>query len=475
MTLVSKLFVSSDSLVQVVTAAGDPSSGFVAPQGSTYLRTDGGASTTLYVKSGPAATDWSAVSAGGSTSVAWNDVTSKPSGIVSSSTQVIYGNISGIPTGLLSSSAQVSFAGISGVPSGIVSASSQVVFSSISGRPTGLVSSSAQFSNTAITWSATQTFSTEPQFNAGGQTLRLGATSGDHTYLALYARTTSPSTRTGWIGYGSAGTNDLSITNEANGPINFSTNGTLRATMNSNGLSVAANRYNGSSGNALVDASDGSYLALYDLSGNKAMQLGPSGDPSNYHNNTTHYFRNRAASAFYATINAGGISVTANSYNNSSGNRILYQDGTYTRLYDVSNNVVSYLAGADSYIDSNILYFRNAGGSTNHGYINSAGLTAINFFYSSDRRLKTDVVSLTSASEKLSKLNGYTYTFLKNKETQYGVMADEVEKVLPHAVTLSEDGYKAVAYDRIIPLLINAINEQRVQIQELQRAAEKPQ
>jgi hypothetical protein len=47
---------------QVLDGAGDPSAapGLAAPQGAVFLRRDGGASTTLYVKTGPLATDWTA-------------------------------------------------------------------------------------------------------------------------------------------------------------------------------------------------------------------------------------------------------------------------------------------------------------------------------------------------------------------------------------------------------------------------------
>ena len=52
---------------------------------------------------------------------------------------------------------------------------------------------------------------------------------------------------------------------------------------------------------------------------------------------------------------------------------------------------------------------------------------------------------------------------------QIGVIAQEVEKVLPQTVLTPEDGYKSVDYSRFTPILIEAIKEQQKQIDELQK------
>ena len=48
-----------------------------------------------------------------------------------------------------------------------------------------------------------------------------------------------------------------------------------------------------------------------------------------------------------------------------------------------------------------------------------------------------------------------------------GVIAQEIEKVLPEVVTTRSNGYKAVNYEKIVALLIEAIKEQQIQIDEL--------
>ena len=50
-----------------------------------------------------------------------------------------------------------------------------------------------------------------------------------------------------------------------------------------------------------------------------------------------------------------------------------------------------------------------------------------------------------------------------------GVIAQEIEEVLPEVVTTRDNGYKAVKYEKIVPLLIEAIKEQQEQIDELRK------
>jgi len=53
------------------------------------------------------------------------------------------------------------------------------------------------------------------------------------------------------------------------------------------------------------------------------------------------------------------------------------------------------------------------------------------------------------------------------------VIAQEVEKVLPEVVQTRESGYKAVKYEKIVPLLIEGIKEQQEQIEELKKEVEE--
>ena len=104
----------------------------------------------------------------------------------------------------------------------------------------------------------------------------------------------------------------------------------------------------------------------------------------------------------------------------------------------------------------------------------------------SDERLKTGITTVTDALTKVSQLNGVEFTRKNNGQRSAGVIAQEVEKVLPQAIrekklplqTGEEDTlYKTVEYDALHSLYIEAIKElkdtvekQAVQIKELQRA-----
>ena len=86
---------------------------------------------------------------------------------------------------------------------------------------------------------------------------------------------------------------------------------------------------------------------------------------------------------------------------------------------------------------------------------------------SSDERLKTDIKRIDNALDKVSELAGYTFMKEGSNVRQTGVIAQEVEKVLPEAVSEGEDGYKGVAYANMVGLLIEAINELRAEVNDI--------
>ncbi|WP_454877404.1 tail fiber domain-containing protein [Serratia inhibens] len=102
--------------------------------------------------------------------------------------------------------------------------------------------------------------------------------------------------------------------------------------------------------------------------------------------------------------------------------------------------------------------FRNGG----NAYTNGAWLS------SSDARMKTEIVKIEGALEKLGKISGYTY--LKQGVPEAGVIAQEVENVLPQTVTTTElklnDGSvlkdaRGININGVVALLIEALKEER--------------
>src|SRR6056300_122145 len=94
-------------------------------------------------------------------------------------------------------------------------------------------------------------------------------------------------------------------------------------------------------------------------------------------------------------------------------------------------------------------------------------------YSSSDKRWKTNIKLIESPLEKLQKLSGVEFDWIEDWEVHgnggndVGVIAQEVELVLPQAVQTRDSGMKAVRYEKLIPLLIETIKEQQKQIDEL--------
>ena len=84
-------------------------------------------------------------------------------------------------------------------------------------------------------------------------------------------------------------------------------------------------------------------------------------------------------------------------------------------------------------------------------------------FNSSDERLKDNISKIEDPLAKVVSLGGYTFDWNENTKkegTETGVIAQEVEALgLPGIVTTRDDGYKAVRYEKLVPLLIEAIKE----------------
>lgn len=108
----------------------------------------------------------------------------------------------------------------------------------------------------------------------------------------------------------------------------------------------------------------------------------------------------------------------------------------------------------------------------------------ITAFYSSDASLKENVKNIENPLDKINQINGVTFDWTEDyikqnggeddyfvRKNDIGVIAQEVEKVLPQVVATRSDGIKAVKYDRIVALLIESIKELKKEIEELKSGA----
>lgn len=109
-------------------------------------------------------------------------------------------------------------------------------------------------------------------------------------------------------------------------------------------------------------------------------------------------------------------------------------------------------------------------GLTINGAITATG--DITAYYSSDERLKNNIEIIPNAIDKINQIKGVSWDWNElsgHEGHDVGVIAQDLEKVLPEVVVDRDNGYKAVRYDKIVALLIEGIKEQQGEINELRK------
>ena len=96
------------------------------------------------------------------------------------------------------------------------------------------------------------------------------------------------------------------------------------------------------------------------------------------------------------------------------------------------------------------------------------------YYSSSDKRLKENIENIDNPINKIEQINGVSFDWKEEMQPKYsgkdyGVLAQEIELVLPEAVKDKENGFKSVKYNSIIPLLIECIKDQEKRIKELEK------
>ena len=130
--------------------------------------------------------------------------------------------------------------------------------------------------------------------------------------------------------------------------------------------------------------------------------------------------------------------------------------------------------------DAGTYIYRNQSGSekltieaSNGNLVSQGNITAF-----SDIRLKEDIKTIDNALDKVSKLRGVEYTRKETKEREIGVIAQEVKEVIPELVNVKENtdslgegmlDIHVMKYQNTVGLLIEAIKELKVEIEELKK------
>ena len=158
-----------------------------------------------------------------------------------------------------------------------------------------------------------------------------------------------------------------------------------------------------------------------------------------------------------STLNVAGAAYITGNIGRDTTDYISFSNNAYMNVTINGSNEFRFEADGDFHADKDVIAYS----------------TTV-----SDERLKTDIVKIENATDKVSQLNGYTFTYKSDGKKSAGVIAQEVEKVLPSAVSekvmplKTDDGvaYKTVQYDQIIGLLIESIKELKQEINELKGA-----
>ena len=101
----------------------------------------------------------------------------------------------------------------------------------------------------------------------------------------------------------------------------------------------------------------------------------------------------------------------------------------------------------------------------------SGVVTATDFNSASDAKLKTNIQPIENALDKVVQIQGVSFNWIENNKPSMGVIADDLQKVLPELV--SDTDPKTVNYNGLIGLLIEVVKEQQSRIQLLENRISK--
>ena len=151
-------------------------------------------------------------------------------------------------------------------------------------------------------------------------------------------------------------------------------------------------------------------------------------------------------------------SLTANAFLTVRGKSEFSGSSNFTSLNASEANITNLTVGSISISD---------GVFTINGDIRATG--DIYALASSDQRLKENILPISNPIEKIKQIGGYTFNWndVSKKPThieEIGVMAQEVQKVLPQIVREKGDGFLGVDYEKIVALLIEGVKQQQEEI-----------
>ena len=196
-----------------------------------------------------------------------------------------------------------------------------------------------------------------------------------------------------------------------------------------------------------------------------------------------------------ATANTADLSVTNSAvFSTGANTTVSFGDGNGRATITFANAVFDSTFGP---ANTNINDIGSAALSWRTGYFdtslvvgnttaNTTAVLADNIYarddlvasYSSDENLKDNIVVLDEALNRVESISGYSFDWnskvgdYREGTPDYGVLAQEIENILPNAVTTNGRGYKTVSYNAVIPLLVEAIKELSAKVDRMQAERE---
>ena len=272
-----------------------------------------------------------------------------------------------------------------------------------------------------------------------------------------------------WFGDSSMGLNSHAMTINTEGKVNIASG--LRVGFGENDTTIA--NASGIHVNGLLDVDDG----IIALAGNvsaitQSGSILSLGDNEENDDVTVMNFKVSGSTALTfsgtdATFD-GNLFVPQYVYHSGDTNTYMRFTADRVRLVSGGIEMIDCVEGGTDYVDIIDRVRVTAGGDM----ICEGDITAFTSTTVSDINHKENIEKIDNAIEKLNHLNGYTFNWKNNGKKSVGVIAQEVEKVLPDIVKVSElrdeGSHKTVDYNGLTGLLIEAVKEQQNLINRLE-------
>ena len=188
---------------------------------------------------------------------------------------------------------------------------------------------------------------------------------------------------------------------------------------------------------------------------------------SNTSTPTSIAFNFYAANSTIMTLNQqGSLSLP---YGASPNKYLKCIDLSGTTQWNYVSNLTQGLGASLNVLGNNSFSFQQ--NSVENASMDSNGnMTAQNFFSVSDKRYKKNIVQVSNAGDLLKQIRGVRFDWMRDGSHDIGVIAQEVFEVIPEAIVSSMNGSMlTVAYNKIIPLLIETIKDLQSRVETLEK------